>query len=359
MKILFLVPYPLKESPSQRFRFEQYFKLLGQNSIDYHVQSFLESANWKIFFEKGKWLSKVWALAMGFSKRISILLKISNFDYIFIHREAAPVGPPVIEWVIAMLYRKRIIYDFDDAIWLTDRSNESIIWQILKWRKKVKSICRWSHKVSCGNNYLCNFAKQINNNVVLNPTTIDTDGLHNIKRYNQTKPSKVPLLIGWTGSHSTLKYLTEIESILARLENQFSEFEFWVIADRPPGMKLRSLRFKPWSLETEISDLAQIDIGIMPLPDDEWAKGKCGFKALQCMALEIPTIVSQVGVNCEIIQHEVNGFFASNSDEWMTYLEKLILDKELREKIGIKGRETVIDHYSVASNSSTFLSLFE
>ena len=114
----------------------------------------------------------------------------------------------------------------------------------------------------------------------------------------------------------------------------------------------------PWSVATEITDLSKFDIGIMPLTNDEWAKGKCGFKALQYMALEIPTVVSHVGVNNKIIQHGINGFLAGEAD-WLDCLEKLILDKELRKKIGAAGRETVINYYSVRSNSSTFLSLFE
>ena len=353
-KILFLVPYPVGESPSQRFRFEQYFHILRENGYVFTIQSFLSVDNWRVFYEKGKIFSKGWALIEGFIKRIGILFSTPSFDFIFIHREAAPIGPPVFEWIVAKILRKKIIYDFDDAIWMTDNTKESGIARLIRWRAKVKSICKWSHKVSCGNDYLRSFAKQYNSSVVLNPTTIDTTGLHK----PSGKKDKNKVTIGWTGSHSTLKYLTAIESVLAALENRFPQVEVAVIANRKPSLNLKSLRFIPWQIETEAADLAQIDIGIMPLPDDEWSKGKCGFKALQYMAMETPTVASAVGANRTIVDHGINGFLATSNEEWANSLTDLIQDEGLRKRMGEQGRKKVIAHYSVGSNTSVFLSLF-
>lgn len=124
-------------------------------------------------------------------------------------------------------------------------------------------------------------------------------------------------------------------------------------------MPLKNLVFKPWKKETEIEDLALFDIGIMPLPDDTWAKGKCGFKALQYLAMEIPAVVSPVGVNSKIIEHGGNGFCCTTEEEWFEVLEILILNEAGRKIMGERGRRKVIEHYSVLSNSATFLSLFE
>ena len=110
---------------------------------------------------------------------------------IFIHREVAPVGPPVFEWIISKIFKKKIIYDFDDAIWLTDRKDESWILETLKWRSKIQSICRWSYKVSCGNEYLCDYARQFNERVFYNPTTIDTGNLHNPSLYKIDSKDKI------------------------------------------------------------------------------------------------------------------------------------------------------------------------
>jgi glycosyltransferase involved in cell wall biosynthesis len=356
MKILFLAPYPLGESPSQRFRFEQYFEILIQTGHSFDHQSFLDSGGWKLFFQKGRPVMKFFFLVKGFLKRVSILFKLSSYSIIFIHREAAPIGPPIIEWMIAKLFRKKIIYDFDDAIWLTDRKNESIILKTLKWRSKVQSICRWSYKVSCGNEYLCAYARQFNNQVFYNPTTIDTENLHNPTLYKINRENKI--VVGWTGSHSTLKYLNDLEPVLQTLEQKYPQMQINIISDVAPKLNLRSLHFKPWSLVTELHNLAQFDIGIMPLPDDEWSKGKCGFKALQYMALQIPTVVSPVGVNNQIVRHSENGFLCSKTGEWESCISILVENKTLRDSMGVSGRKNVVDHYSVSSNASNFLSLF-
>lgn len=361
MKILFLVPYPLNEAPSQRFRFEQYFQKLLAEGHSYEVRSFLTAENWQSFYQSGKILTKILSLIRGSFSRWIALIAVIKYDFIFIHREAAPFGPPVIEWIIAEILKKKIIYDFDDAIWLTDKRKESILMRIVKWRSKVASICRWSHIVSCGNEYLCQYAKNYNPRVSHNPTTIDTTHLHNPELYGPAVLSKSNnrLIVGWTGSHSTIKYLNEIEPVLQNLEKKFPHLEFWVIADKSPQLNLNRFTFKRWTKETEIIDLAHFDIGIMPLPDDEWTKGKCGFKILQYMALKIPAIASPVGVNIDIIKNGINGYLCSTSTEWENRLVELIGNRQLRNSIGTEARKTVIERYSSESNASNFLNLIK
>jgi glycosyltransferase involved in cell wall biosynthesis len=357
MKILFLVPYPLKEAPSQRFRFEQYFTMLEKAGHQIQTQSFLSAQDWKLFFKPGQPVKKLLTLTKGYLKRTYVLFIATPFDFIFIHREITPVGPPVFEWMIAKILRKKIIYDFDDAIWLTDRQNESVLLRVLKWRSKVKSICQWSYKVSCGNRYLQEYAHQFNDNAFINPTTIDCENTHKPVSIDSKKNAQ-HVVIGWTGSHSTLKYLETIEPVLQKLETEFDHVSFLVIANHSPSLKLQKLQFLPWNAPSEVADLLNMDIGIMPLPDDEWTKGKCGFKALQYMALEIPAVVSAVGVNTKIITNGVEGFLCTTEEEWLASLRILITDPELRNSLGKNGRKKVLDHYSVTSNSSNFLSFF-
>lgn len=357
MNVFFLFPYPLGESPSQRFRFEQYFKLLEKSGAITYKQSFWDIKTWNVLYKKGHLSQKVVGFLTGILKRISLLFKIGKADYVFIHREVMPVGPPVFEWIIAKIFRKKIIYDFDDAIWLSNTSAENKMVSLIKWHSKTALICKWSHRVSCGNNYLAGFAKQFNRDVIFNPTTIDTEHHHNPAHYPQYTTDKIT--IGWTGSHSTLKYIDIVVPVLKQLEAKYRDtFQFIVIANKKPELSLNNLVFIPWKEKTEIEDLSKIDIGIMPLTDDIWAKGKCGFKALQYMALQIPAVVSPVGVNTEIIDSGINGFICSAEREWFETIDKLIADKTLRQQIGINGRKKVIEHYSVLSNSSTFLSLF-
>lgn len=354
MKILFIVPYPPGQSPSQRFRFEQYLPLLQPEGHHYEIHSFLQESNWRLFFSRGRVIRKALTVIAASFRRVLLLARIGKFDRVFIHREVAPLGPPVFEWIVARVLKKKIIYDFDDAIWLTDRTNENSISRYLRWRHKVGSICRMSYRVSCGNSYLAGYASKYNKEVVVNPTTIDT----NLRETSTKKKSAAGrLTIGWTGSRTTLKYLEHLGPVISGLVEKYPHVAFCVIADEPPPFHWPATEFIPWALDTEIPDLLRFDIGVMPLPDDDWSKGKCGFKALQYMALEIPTVASPVGVNVEIIHHGADGFLASTPAEWFELLERLINDEALRAELGSAGRQTVHDRYSVTSNTARFLSI--
>ncbi|MFB9864452.1 glycosyltransferase [Rufibacter immobilis] len=355
-QVLFWIPYPSGEAPSQRFRFEQYFSALDQHGIGYKLAPFLDENTWHILYLPGKVMRKAWGIFTGFLRRLwQVLLVVPQYDFVFVHREAAPLGPPIFEWLTAKVWGKKLIYDFDDAIWLANTSEQNKIAAGLKWHQKVNSICKWAWKVSCGNRYLCTYAAQFNAQVVHNPTTIDTVNLHNPDLYPQQQKERI--VIGWTGTHSTMPYLLPLVPVLQRLEQEF-DFEFCVISNQNPLLPIRSFSFRKWSKESEIADLRYFDIGVMPLTDDKWAKGKCGFKALQYMSLEVPTLVSPVGVNTEIVEHGVNGYICATPEEWETYLRQLLTRKANSRTLGIAARETVEARYSVKSNAENFVQLF-
>ena len=353
-----MVPYPLGVAPGQRFRFEQYLALLEAHGFTVKVFPFLSAELNELLYKPGNYPKKIGGVLTGFIRRMIALPQILSANWVFIFREATPLGPPVFEWIITQVFRKKIIYDFDDAIWLPNTSEENKIISWLKWHGKVKAICRWSYRVSCGNDYLASFAKEFNKSVVINPTTIDTEILHNASLYPSEKNESM-VTIGWTGSHSTLPYLELVGPAIRALSDKYANLRFLVISDKAPTWNLRCLEFRPWSKETEIRDLLAIDIGIMPLPDDAWARGKCGFKALQYMSLGKPALVSPVGVNVTIVDDGSNGYYCSTDAEWMSNLEFLITRKEVCVSMGAKGREKVINHYSTVSNASNFLCLFE
>ena len=358
MNVIFLFPYPLGQSPSQRFRFEQYLEHLASRGITYSTYPFWSAKTWEILYKRGHYFTKVAGFIGGVLRRFSVFASAQKADIVFIHRECMPVGPPIIEWLLARVSRKKIIYDFDDAIWLPNTSAENKLVALIKWHSKVSSVCRWSYKVSCGNSYLHDFARKYSNNVVINPTTIETESWHNPLLYSISKPADV-VTIGWTGTHSTLKYLDLVIDALQKIEAKFPQVRLVVIADKKPSLPLNRIVFIPWSKTREIEDLLQFDIGIMPLADDIWAKGKCGFKALQYLSLNIPALASPVGVNSDIIDHGVNGFLCHDTDDWYEYLKLLIEDAGHRKQMGLNGRRKIIDHYSVSSNLSTFIKLLE
>ncbi|TAH20572.1 MAG: glycosyltransferase family 1 protein [Cytophagales bacterium] len=356
MQILFLIPYPLGVAPSQRFRFEQYFETLEKNGISYDCQSFIDEKTWKVLYINGYISQKIIGVLSGFLRRLKVLFFLQKYDFIFIHREAAPIFPPIFEFLIARVFKKKIIFDFDDAIWLPNTSEQNSISAFLKFHQKTSYTCRWAWKVSAGNAYLCEYARNYNPNVCLNPTTIDTN-LHKIAHTTASNKVRERLAVGWTGSHSTLKYLYFLVPILQAIEREYP-IDFLVISNQKPDFQIDSLKFIKWDKKTEIQDLSAIQIGVMPLTDDEWAKGKCGFKALQYMSLGIPALVSPVGVNTEIVKSEENGFLCSTEEEWKSTLIRLIADSDLRKKIGENAKQTIENKYSVRANEQNFLSLF-
>jgi glycosyltransferase involved in cell wall biosynthesis len=353
MKILFIVPYPIGKAASQRFRFEQYFGILSAHGFRYDVKPFLTEKTWEILYLPGRFLRKAIAIQAGLLRRFLLLFRLGKYDYLFIHREATPVGPPFFEFIAARLLRKKIIYDFDDAIWIPNYSEANSLFSFLKGYPNVKFICRWAYRISCGNDYLCKFAATFNKSVVYNPTTIDTTHHHNRVRDQHNDR----LVIGWTGSHSTIRYLDDIVPVIAELEKQY-DFEFLVISDLKPELPLQSLRFIRWNKENEISDLLNMNIGIMPLRNDKWAQGKCGFKALQYMSLGIPALVSPVGVNTRIVDHGINGFICEKPEDWKNALELLLQNRDELVKLAINTRRKIEAAYSVNSNSANFIGLF-
>ena len=354
-KVLFIVPYPVRHAPSQRFRVELFKPILDAADVDYTIAPFMDEHTWNILYKDGSTLQKAVGILKGYFKRLKhVFVDAPKHDYIFIHREAAPLGPPIFEWLLAKLLSKKIIFDFDDAIWIENTSSQNKLAGLLKAAWKTKYTCRWAYKVVGGNDYLCNFAKQYNKQVVRIPTCVDTEHKHN--KQKEHKDGQVT--IGWTGSHSTLFYLDEIIDVLKELEETYNT-RFVVIANKEPELSLKNWEFIKWNEQTEVEDLLKLDIGIMPLKEDPWSEGKCGFKLIQYMSLGIPAVASPVGVNKVIIEEGQNGYLCTIKEEWINALKQLINDTAQRAKLGAAGKEKIQAEYSVASQKDNFIQLFQ
>lgn len=355
LKILILTPYPINQAPSQRFRFEQFLGELDQKEIFWDFQSFLSQKGWTVWYESNSSMQKLGILVMCFVRRLLLISKISQYEFVLIHREAAPFGPPFMEWIISRVFNKKVIFDFDDAIWMNDGHDHPVLWWF-KSRWKISLICKWSWRVIVGNQFLAKFASQHNSEIAIIPTVVNTTIHQRKPTVQSTIPS--PITIGWTGSHSTLFYLNQILPALLELEKKIA-FTFLVIANKNPELPLKGFRFVKWTKETEIEDLSRIEIGVMPLVSNEWAHGKCGFKLIQYLALETPAIASPIGVNTEIIEDGVNGYLASTPAEWIEKISLLVNNPELRAQMGKAGRQTVVDRYSVSANKAKWLEVFK
>ncbi len=340
MRLLAIVPSIYDTSPGQRYRIEQWEPLLRKHGLEITYAPFESAELHALLYKPGNVGQKLSLVAKGVSRRYSLMSSVKDYDVVYVFREAALLGPPFFErWI----HRSGVpmVFDFDDAVFVSYRSPTNGYLSYLKFASKTKSICRMSAHVMAGNPYLAEYARQVNPNVTMVPTTIDTDKYKLIERRNE---SEIPT-IGWTGSFSTVQHLDTLRSALQKLARQ-TKFRLRVIGT--PVYKLDGVEVEamPWVAATELKDLGAIDIGIMPLPDDSWSKGKCGLKALQFMALGIPTVCSPVGVNKEIIHDGENGFIADSEDQWIEKLGLLLSSADLRRQLGQAGRTTVEAKYS-------------
>ncbi len=352
-KIAYLATYPLGTAPSQRFRVEQYIPYWKKYGVKVDVFPFYSDKSFQYIYQSGKIVQKTVLILIDFIRRFLLLFILKSYPVIFIQRGVAPIGPPIFEWILKKILRKKLIYDFDDAIWIPDERSSSIV-KFVKSYSKVSIICGWADLVISGNDYLAEYAEGYTKKVIIIPTVVDTENKYSLK----TKNSNGTNVIGWTGSHSTMKYLDLIIPILQKLEQKHN-FKFKVISNKNPELPLSSFEYIQWTNENEIKDLSQFDIGIMPLIEDAWSKGKCGFKAIQYMALGIPAIVSPVGVNAHIVDHEQNGYLADELQEWEKYLSTLISNVGLREKYGKEARRKIEHHYSINSVLPQWKELFD
>ena len=212
-RIFILAPYPIDEAPSQRFRFEQYLHAIKARGHKIEFHPFLNFATWKALYLEGTFFQKSFGILGSFIRRFILMFHLRKADVIFIHREASMIGPPIFEWIIAKVLRKKFIYDFDDAIWLPNYSESNARFHRLKNYGKVRKIMRWANIVSAGNAYLKRFAEQYNSNVIIVPTTIDLQNVHNVRSKHDQEPPNIV----WTGSHTTMAYLFEFLPILQEL----------------------------------------------------------------------------------------------------------------------------------------------
>lgn len=354
-KILFIGAHRFNRSPSQRFRFEQYFSFLEKNGFKCTLSELLDERDDKMFYSAGSFFGKILVIVKSILKRRRDVIEARQYDIIFIQREAFMTGSVYFERQFRKT-GKKIVFDFDDAIWLPNVSEGNKKYEWLKDPEKTSRIISISDKIIAGNRYLAEYAKRYHSDVMVIPTTIDTD--YHIRK--EVAREREGVCVGWTGSHTTIQHFEHAVPFLKKLKNKFgNKIYFKVIGDKSYENKELDIRGLPWKLETEIADLSEIDIGIMPLPNDDWARGKCGLKGLQYMALEIPCVMSPVGVNSEIVSDGVDGFLAGSDDEWIEKISALVESKELRMKIGLSARKKVIEKYSVNSQKEKYLSCFK
>ena len=354
-RILFLATHP-KEVASTRYRVLSYAPALEQAGYEISFHSFFPSEALAHVNRKGDWAAKGAWVAQGTRRRWQTL-RSPRYDLIFIHRELFPLGLSVGMFpLLEMLHRSnsKLVYDFDDAVYLPHRQNRGMVgW--FENPASVDHLMRMSDAVIAGNAFLLEHARKWNPQAHCIPTPVDTS------RYfpaGNGGGNRVPV-IGWIGSPSTAKYVGTLRPVFERLAKTH-RFQLKVIgAGKEVAFQGVDVDCRPWDLRTEADEFRDCDIGLYPLWDDQWSRGKCGYKALQFMASGVPVVASQVGMNTEIIQDHTNGILARTEEDWVRHLGELLEDPALRRRLGDAGRQTIEEDYSLERLTPRFLSVIQ
>lgn len=354
-KVLIVCAHRPRRSPSQRYRFEQYLPFLEKNGFSFTFSYLLNEKDDVLFYAKGNFAAKVFILIRSVFIRLKDCFRFKKYDIVLIQREASFLGTSFFE-KMASRSGAYVIFDFDDSIWLADTSPGNKKWEFIKKPAKFFDNAACAGIVIAGNTYLADKAKTVNKNTVVIPTTIDTS-IHFPKPELRNKGT---ITIGWSGSISTIKHFELLVPVLIKLKGRFKDkIKFKVIGDKTYSNPLLEVEAVAWREDSETDDLNTLDIGVMPLPDDAWANGKCGLKGLSYMACGVPAIMSAVGVNKNIITHGVNGFLIHNESQWFELISRLVEDETLRKQLGEEGRKTVVEKYSVEANKDKYLKVFK
>ncbi|MRR54709.1 MAG: glycosyltransferase [Deltaproteobacteria bacterium] len=351
MKILFLSRYD-RLGASSRIRLYQYFRYLEAHDVEVKASPLLGDDFLKLSYA-GQGIPKR-IVAYAYIRRATEVIKAvltSEYDLIWLEKELFPFLPAWGEALLDLLKMPYVV-DYDDAVFHSYDHHRNVIVRSLLGGK-IERVMRGAAMVIAGNNYLANRARRAGaRRVEYLPSVVDLD-----LYLEQPPPRGKCFTIGWIGSPTTARHhLTIIENMLADFCRDGASR---VIAVGSGDLNLPGvpLEVRPWSEESEVSDIRSFDVGIMPLPDNPWERGKCGFKLIQCMACGLPVVASPVGVNRRIVEHGVNGFLASTAEEWTAALTELRDNEELRIVMGKSARRKVEKEYSLQEASPRLLAL--
>lgn len=326
--------------PSSRYRVFQFLPQFQAEGIDCRVEPLFGETYFSILEVRPRLLQtclKIPYVLARFLKRLGTVLMLCRQDLVVIEGPLFPYAPPVVERLLRRL-GQRVVVEMDDAIYLT-RGHEA----------KIPTLLRVASGVIVGNDRLASYARRCSANVRVVPTVVDTDRFAPIGRRVPVSSDYADemVTIVWMGLAYNLRYLDVLVPALRALQSQY-RIRLRVVCSHAPRLAGVDVEFRPWDFNREVTDLQDATIGVMPLEDTEWARGKCGLKLLQYLAVGLPAVASPVGVNSDIIVNGENGFLASTEDEWYERLHALCGQPQLRERMGAAGRRTVESRYSLA-----------
>jgi glycosyltransferase involved in cell wall biosynthesis len=351
VRVLALTPNLYGISPGQRSSIELWEKVLEPAGITMDHSPFETERLREVIYGRGRFGAKATELGRAYGRRLRSLRIVDDYDAVLVYREAALVGPALIERLVAR--HKPVIYQLDDPLYVPYRSPFSGWFSYLKFFGKVGRICRLSKVVIVNSSHHREYAGRFNSNVWQIPSVVDAD----VYRPSEHGSRNGSVCIGWSGSASTVDNLQVIADPVKEVARRLDvRLRLIGVEESPfPGVETTAL---PWRAETEVEDLSALDVGLLPLPLTEWNKRKFFLKLVQYMALGIPAVATPLGSNPEVIEHGRTGFLANTRGEWVQFLERLAADPDLRSEMGARSAELAHQKYTLQANADRIVSAF-
>lgn len=363
MRVTAFAPYP-SPGPSTYFRLEQYVTPLAQRGIQLEIQPFLTSADYEQLYSSGP-ARRLRILLDGLRRRSAALERLDTGAVVVVQRELVPLFGSRFLTRLARA-RRRIVYDFDDAVYLTGPGSDPFLGLLRSPSRRASALCRAADAVWPGNQELAAFAARVRGSghaIEVVPTVVDTHvyrpgsargrlqasvGDHPDREGSAEDVDRSPPVLGWVGSHTSLPYLDSLFPVLVELRRRVA-FRLRVVCNHPPDHPPPALNveYVRWAPEHRVSALLDFDIGLYPVGDDPWTRGKCGLKAIEYGACALPVVCNPVGVLREIVRHRDTGLHAGSGRQWIEGLQRLIENPGLRRDMGVRARSWIEQRYSV------------
>ncbi|MBH9538458.1 glycosyltransferase family 4 protein [Novosphingopyxis sp. YJ-S2-01] len=355
--VLVLCPYPQGVAAGQRLKYEQYLDEWRAAGFDVTVSSFIDLSLWDVAYVSGHRIAKIWGTLRGHLRRMRDLTRIRRYDIVYVAMWVTPFGTTWAERTVRKMARA-LVYDIEDNL-LTDDGAPRGLRQKLKGRGKARYLLEQADHVITASPFMVDRYRALNGkrSVSLIYPSVDTETFRPCHDKGGGEPPIKPV-IGWTGTFSSVPYLDLLRPVLQELARRL-DYKLVVIGNFEwslPGVDLEVLT---WSREEEVSQMQRLDIGLYPLPDDDWVLGKAGLKVIQYMAFGIPSVSSSIGTAVYQVTDGVDGYLVRTDEEWLDVLERLCRDRGERERTGAAARAKAVKYYSREATGARYLAVLE
>ncbi|MEZ5708009.1 MAG: glycosyltransferase family 4 protein [Blastomonas sp.] len=346
-RLLIMCPFPYGVAAGQRLKYEQYFDDWRARGYDITLSCYMDKALWDVVYQKGHLFAKAMGVLRGHLRRVRDMFRIARYDQVYVFMWVTPVGSSLFERLTRMLAR-HLIYDVEDNILVEQKlakdENPNPIARFVKGPGKARYLIRTADHVITSSPFLNDFCLELNEKKACTyiSSSVDTDRFQPATPYSNDRK----VVIGWTGTFSSKVYLDLLQPVFRRLAERV-DFELRVIGNFDYELHGVDLKVVRWTAENEVADLQAFDIGVYPLPIDDWVLGKSGLKAIQYMAFALPCVATEVGTTPMLIRDGENGLLVRSEDEWVDALERLVRGPALRRKLGEAARTDAVAKYSL------------